>query len=157
MKATEGARTRRPLFPPPCGTAPPPWRPPFPPPRSQQGAPLLPSSQLLSSLSGELTMASHGASSPAMAACQWRAPTNVIFLCEKSKTDAHDLPLAIPASILSETNSNLRILRDFVFKRNSDFISNSNFNPSRLLPHPNISLGAPPPSHPTPISPKHKP
>jgi hypothetical protein len=48
-------------------------------------------------------------------------------------------------SILSETNSNLRILRDFVFQLNLDFISNSNLNPSGFLPHPYISLGAPPP------------
>jgi hypothetical protein len=32
-------------------------------------------------------------------------------------------------SILSETKTILRILQDFIFKRNSDFISNSNFNP----------------------------
>jgi hypothetical protein len=42
-------------------------------------------------------------------------------------------------------NFNLRILRDFIFELNSDFISNSNLNPSRLLLHPYISLGAPPP------------
>jgi hypothetical protein len=33
-------------------------------------------------------------------------------------------------------------------KRNSDFISNSNFNPSTVLPHLYISLGAAPPMHP---------
>jgi hypothetical protein len=64
--------------------------------------------------------------------------------------------LLSPASILSETNSNLWILQDFVFKRNSDFISNSNFNPSRLLPHPYISFGAPPPRIPMPNSPQNR-
>jgi hypothetical protein len=134
-----------------------PWRPPFPLPRSQQRALLLFSFLLLSSHSGELTMASHGASSPAMAALQWRAPIKAVFLCEKSKIVAHDLPLSIPASILSETNSNVWVSWDFVFKRNLDFISNSNFNPFGLLPHPYISLGAPPPRLPIPILPKHKP
>jgi hypothetical protein len=38
----------------------------------------------------------------------------------------------------------------------SDFISNSNFNPSRLLPHPYISLGAPPLCMPMPISPQNQ-
>jgi hypothetical protein len=52
-------------------------------------------------------------------------------------------------SILSETNSNLWILRDFIFQLNSDFISNSNLNLSGHLPHPYISLGAPPPCIPT--------
>jgi hypothetical protein len=60
--------------------------------------------------------------------------------------------LQSPPSILSETNSNLRILRDFVFQLNSDFISNSNINPSGLLLHPYISLRAPPPCIPMPIS-----
>jgi hypothetical protein len=41
-------------------------------------------------------MASHGASSLAMAALQWRAPTKAIFLREKSKMHAHELTLAIP-------------------------------------------------------------
>jgi hypothetical protein len=53
-------------------------------------------------------------------------------------------------------NSNLRILWDFVFQLNSDFISNLNFNPSRLLPHPYISLGAAPPHIPKPISPQNR-
>jgi hypothetical protein len=55
------------------------------------------------------------------------------------------------SSIFSEMNSNLRILWDSVFQLNSDFISNSNLNPSGLLPHPYISLGAPPPRIPMPI------
>jgi hypothetical protein len=59
--------------------------------------------------------------------------------------------LLSPPSILSETNSNLQILRDSVFQLNSDFISNSNLNPSGLLPHPYISLGAPPRRIPLPI------
>jgi hypothetical protein len=53
--------------------------------------------------------------------------------------------LLSPPSILFETNSNLQILRDFIFQLNSDFISNSNLNPSRLLLCPYISLGVPPP------------
>jgi hypothetical protein len=64
--------------------------------------------------------------------------------------------LLCPPSILSETNSNLRILRDFVFKLNSDFISNSNLNSCRLLLHPYISLAAPPPRIPMPISPQNQ-
>jgi hypothetical protein len=59
--------------------------------------------------------------------------------------------LLSPALILSQTISNLRILRDSVFQLNSDFISNSNLNPSGLLPHPYISFGAPPPCIPLPI------
>jgi hypothetical protein len=52
--------------------------------------------------------------------------------------------LLSPPSILSEMNSNLQILWDLVFQLNSDFISNSNLNPSGLLLCPYISLGAPP-------------
>jgi hypothetical protein len=64
--------------------------------------------------------------------------------------------LLYPPSILSEMDSNLQILQDFVFQPNSDFISNSNFNPSRLLPRPNISLGAPPPCPSTQILPQNQ-
>jgi hypothetical protein len=64
--------------------------------------------------------------------------------------------LQSPPSILSKTNSNLRILRDFIFQINSDFISNSNFNPSGLLPHPYISLGTPVPCLSTLISPPNQ-
>jgi hypothetical protein len=42
------------------------------------------------------------------------------------------------------------------FQLNSDFISNSNLNPSELLPHPYISLGALPPRLPIPISPQNQ-
>jgi hypothetical protein len=70
--------------------------------------------------------------------------------------DANDLPLAIPPSILSKINSNLWILRDFIFQLNLDFISNSNLNPFRLLLHPYISLGAPPPCIPMPIYPQNQ-
>jgi hypothetical protein len=59
-------------------------------------------------------------------------------------------------SILSEMNSNLLILRDFVFQLNSNFISNSNPKASGLLTHPYISLGAPPPRIPMPISPQNQ-
>jgi hypothetical protein len=60
--------------------------------------------------------------------------------------------LLFPPSILSETNSNLQILQDFIFQLNPDFISNSNLHLSELLPCPYISLGAPPPHLPAPIS-----
>jgi hypothetical protein len=43
--------------------------------------------------------------------------------------------LLSPPSILSKTNSNLRILWDFAFQLNLDFISNSNPKDFRLLPH----------------------
>jgi hypothetical protein len=65
-------------------------------------------------------------------------------------------PSCYPPSILSEMNSNLRILRDFVFQLNSDFISNSNLNPFRLLLGPYISLGAPPPRFPISILPQNQ-
>jgi hypothetical protein len=64
--------------------------------------------------------------------------------------------LLSPPSILSEINSNLRILRDFIFQLNSDFISNSNLNPSRLHRCPNITLGAPCPRLPTSILPPNQ-
>jgi hypothetical protein len=81
----------------------------------------------------------------------WRASHKLVFLRGMIKTDAYDLPLAISTLNLSETNSNLRILQDSIFQLNSDLISNSNLNPSGLLPHPYISLGAPPPRIPMPI------
>jgi hypothetical protein len=60
--------------------------------------------------------------------------------------------LLSPPSILFETISNLRILRDSIFQLNLDFISNSNLNPSGLLPHSYINLDAPlsriPPANP---------
>jgi hypothetical protein len=46
-------------------------------------------------------------------------------------------------------------LWDFIFQLNSDFISNSNPKASGLLPHPYISLGAPPPCNAMPISPQN--
>jgi hypothetical protein len=64
--------------------------------------------------------------------------------------------LLSPPSILSETNTNIWILRDFIFQLNSDFTSNSNPKASGLLPHPYISLGAPPPCIPMPISPLNR-
>jgi hypothetical protein len=64
--------------------------------------------------------------------------------------------LLSPPSILSEMNSNLWILWDSVFQLNSDFISNLNLNPLRLLPHPYISLGAPPPRISMPIPPHNR-
>jgi hypothetical protein len=64
--------------------------------------------------------------------------------------------LLSPPSILSETDSNLWILRDFIFQLNSGFIFNSNPNASGLLLHPYISLGAPPPHIPMPISPQNR-
>jgi hypothetical protein len=77
-------------------------------PASPHGAPFLPSMQAarapvllspslpLSPLSSELPMASHGAPTPAMAARPWRALTKAVFLHGITKTDVHDLPLAIP-------------------------------------------------------------
>jgi hypothetical protein len=65
------------------------------------------------------------------------------------------LLLSMP-SILSKTNSNLWILQDFIFQLNSDFFSNSNLNPSRLLLHLYISLGAPTPGIPVAISPQNQ-
>jgi hypothetical protein len=46
-------------------------------------------------LSDELSMASHGAPTPAMAALPWRASHKLGFLSGMTKTDAYDLPLAI--------------------------------------------------------------
>jgi hypothetical protein len=82
-------------------------------------------------------MAGLRAQSPAMAALPRRAPTKTIFLRAMIKMDVHYLHLL--ALILSETNSNLWILHDFVFQTNSDF----NLNPSGLLPRNYISLGSP--------------
>jgi hypothetical protein len=59
-------------------------------------------------------------------------------------------------SILSKTNSNLRILRDFIFQLNLDSISNLNFNPFGLLPCSYISLSTPPPHIPMIISPQNQ-
>jgi hypothetical protein len=42
-------------------------------------------------------MAGHGAPTPTMAVLPRRALTKVVFLRGTTKTDAHDLPLAIPA------------------------------------------------------------
>jgi hypothetical protein len=63
--------------------------------------------------------------------------------------------LLSPPSILSETNSNLQILWDFVYQLNSDFISNLNPKASGVLPHPYISWGTPPPRILMPISPQN--
>jgi hypothetical protein len=64
----------------------------------------------------------------------WRALTKAISIQGMIKTNALSLLLLL-ASILPETNSNLWILQDFIFKRNLDFINNLNVNPSELLPH----------------------
>jgi hypothetical protein len=61
-----------------------------------------------------------------------------------------------PPPILSKINSNLQILRDFVFQINSDFISNLNLNGCGLLPHPYISSCAPPPRPSMPILPQNQ-
>jgi hypothetical protein len=68
----------------------------------------------------------------------------LFFFGEQSNRMHTTSLLLSPASILCQTNSNLWISRDFVFQINSDFISKSNLNRSGLLPHPYISLGAPP-------------
>jgi hypothetical protein len=70
-------------------------------------------------------------------------PSSFFFVGQPKRMHTISHLLSSP-SILSEMNSNLWILRDFVFQLNSDFISNSNINPSRLLLHPYISLDAPP-------------
>jgi hypothetical protein len=48
-------------------------------------------------LSVELPTASQGASTLAMGVLPWRASHKLIFPRGMTKTDAHDLPLAIPA------------------------------------------------------------
>jgi hypothetical protein len=87
-----------------------------------------------------------------MAASHWEPHTNLFFFMGWPKWMHMTSLLQSPPSILSKTNSNLWILRDFVFQLNSDFISNSNINPSGLLLHPYISLREPPPRIPMPIS-----
>jgi hypothetical protein len=132
----------------------PPWRPLVPSLQdSNRASPslLLP----LHSLSGELPMVGNQALKSGNGRPLWKVSTKLSFLHGTTKTDAHDLPLAIPASILSRTNSNLQVSWDFIFQRNLDFISNSNFNPSGLLSHPYISSGAPQPCIPMPISPQN--
>jgi hypothetical protein len=90
----------------------------------------------------------------------WRASHKLVFLHGMTKNGYIYIYmtslLLSPPLILSETNSNLRILRDSIFQLNSDFISNSNLNPFGLLPHPYISLGAPPPRIPMPIPPQNR-
>jgi hypothetical protein len=103
---------------------------------------------LLLPLSGELPMSSDGASSPAMDASHGEPHTNSFFFVGWPKRMHMTSLLLSPPSILFETNSNLRILRDSVFQLNLDFISNANLNPPGLLPHPYIILGVSPPCHP---------
>jgi hypothetical protein len=86
----------------------------------------------------------------------WRALTKAIFLSGMIKMEAHNPPLLSPSSILSKTISNHQILWDFIFQLNSNFISNSNLNPSGLLLRPYISLGAPPPCFPMSILPQNQ-
>jgi hypothetical protein len=50
---------------------------------------------LLPSLSGKLPMSGHGALTSAMTALSWRVLIKAIFLRGITKTDAHELPLAI--------------------------------------------------------------
>jgi hypothetical protein len=64
--------------------------------------------------------------------------------------------LQSPPLVLSEMKSNLRILWDFVFQLNSNFIYNLNTKASELLPHPYISLGAPPLGIHMPILPQNQ-
>jgi hypothetical protein len=61
---------------------------------SRQAIPLL--HPLLPPLSQSTPMAGHGAPTPAMTALPWRASHKLIFLRVMTKTNAHDLPLAIP-------------------------------------------------------------
>jgi hypothetical protein len=73
------------------GPSPPPTAPLAPPSRTH----LSPSPSLPSPASSP--MIGHGAPTSAMAALPWRALTKVVFLRGATKTDAHDLPLAITA------------------------------------------------------------
>jgi hypothetical protein len=66
----------------------------------------------------------------AMAAHHRRPQPSSVFFVGQPKRMRTTFLLPSPPSILSETNSNLQILRDFIFQLNSDFISNSNLNPS---------------------------
>jgi hypothetical protein len=84
-------------------------------------------------------------------------PHTILFFFMGWPKRIHMTPiLQSPPSILSEMNSNLWILWDSVFQLNSDFNSNSNLNPSGLLPHPYIILGAPPPHIPMTIPPPNQ-
>jgi hypothetical protein len=94
--------------------------------------------------------------SPAMAAHHGRPQPSTVFFMGQLKGRCTTSLLLSPPSILSETYSNLLILWDFVFQINSNFISNSNPNASRLLPHTYITLGAPPPCFPMTISPENQ-
>jgi hypothetical protein len=106
-----------------------------------------------SSPGGELPMAGTWSSKSDYGRPPWKASTKLSFLCGTTKMDVHDLSIAISASILPEINSNPWILQHFIFKRNLDFISHSNFNYPGLLSHPYICLGAPPSCIPISISP----
>jgi hypothetical protein len=124
-----------------------------PSPCSQLCPPLLLSSPSLSSPASQ-----HGrpwSSSSTMTTLPCRTPTKVVFLWWWSKWMHMTSLLLSPALILSEINSSLWILCDFIFQTNSDFISNSNFNLFRLVPPLYINLGAPTPCLPTPISPQN--
>jgi hypothetical protein len=48
--------------------------------------------------------------------------------------------LLSPPSILFKTNANIRILGNFIFQLNTNFISNLNLTPSRLLLPPCIPM-----------------
>jgi hypothetical protein len=85
-----------------------------------------------------------------------RPQTSSVFFVGQLKQIHTTSLLLSPPSILSKMNSNLRILQDFIFQLNSDFISNSNLNPSRLFLRQDLSLGAPPPRLPMPISPQNQ-
>jgi hypothetical protein len=97
-------------------------------------------------------MTSLGAPTPAMAALPWRALTKDVFIHGMIKMD---LPLPIPAHNFIRNELYSLDFAGFRFQLNSDFISNSNLNPSGLLPNPYMSLGAPPPCIPMPISPQN--
>jgi hypothetical protein len=98
----------------------------------------------------------HEAPTPAKATSHWEPHTSSFFFMGWPKWMHVTFLLQSSSSILSETNSNLWILRYFVFQLNSDFISNSNPKPFGLLPHPYISLGAPLSRIPMPISPQNQ-
>jgi hypothetical protein len=92
---------------------------PLPPPCSQQHIPpipLLPPPPL--TLPSELTMASHGALKSGHGRLPWRGSTKLVFFVGQPKQIHKTFHLLSPLTILSETNSNLRILWDFIFQPN---------------------------------------
>jgi hypothetical protein len=96
-------------------------------------------------------IADHGASTPAMA-----VPSMEIFNQGHFSLWHNQNGCARPSSCYLRPQFYLKptlisVFHVIFFKRKSDFISNSNFNPSGLLPQSYISLGEPPPRISMPI------